>query len=166
MALVQNGAEFSDSLTSNLLRIIQHMRPKKQKHSTNSTKTIKDLTTNQLQNYEEIGLEQHISTVEVSPKFSNFKSKSSHKRQSMTCSEERENKKSKLVDRGLKRERNQSWIRNESKKKNNKYNCQNERTSGSFERLESRRSGQNKNQKSSPDFDDNPISGEVIYYFG
>lgn len=28
-ALIENGAEFSDSFISNLLRIIQHMRPKK-----------------------------------------------------------------------------------------------------------------------------------------
>lgn len=165
MALVKNGAEFSDSLTSNLLRIIQHMRPKKQKHSLNSTKAINDPTPNQLQTHEEIAWEQHISTLEESPKFSNFRSKSSHKRQSMTCSRERESKKSKLVDRGLNRERNRSQIRNEFKQIRNKFNGQNERTSGSFERLESR-SGQNKNQKSSPDFDDNPIPGKVIHYFG
>ena len=33
-ALIENGAEFSDSFISNLLRIIQHMKPKKeQSHS-------------------------------------------------------------------------------------------------------------------------------------
>lgn len=30
-ALIENGAEFSDSFISNLLRIIQHMRPKRNK---------------------------------------------------------------------------------------------------------------------------------------
>nr|CAD7592945.1 unnamed protein product [Timema genevievae] len=40
--LVENGAEFSDSFMSNLLRIIQHMKPKNSKDSSSEPKSGKD----------------------------------------------------------------------------------------------------------------------------
>lgn len=38
--LIENGAEFSDSFVSNLLRIIQHMKPKKSNHNVTNIESI------------------------------------------------------------------------------------------------------------------------------